>query len=111
MKNTSEKLRTHSRRSFLQLTGAIAGAAAVNWPALAQSPETKPIQGFEKTSDDPNASKGWQPVSDRKIRVGIVGNGVCKFGPMKNPSTGPTVTAPLICAKLACGGVFIAFGA
>ncbi|MEK6247784.1 MAG: hypothetical protein N2C12_06360, partial [Planctomycetales bacterium] len=23
---------------------------------------------------------GWQPVSDRKIRVGIAGYGLCKFG-------------------------------
>src|SRR5207245_5348264 len=23
---------------------------------------------------------GWKPVSDRKLRVGIVGYGVCKFG-------------------------------
>ena len=26
------------------------------------------------------AAKPWQPVSDRKVRVGIVGYGVCKFG-------------------------------
>ena len=26
------------------------------------------------------AEKKWEPVSDRKIRVGIVGYGVCKFG-------------------------------
>ena len=40
----------------------------------------KPIQGFEKAPEDADISKGWQPVSDRKIRVGIVGYGVCKFG-------------------------------
>jgi predicted dehydrogenase len=42
--------------------------------------EEKPIQGFEKAATDPDASKGWKPVSDRKIRVGIVGYGVCRFG-------------------------------
>jgi predicted dehydrogenase len=26
------------------------------------------------------ASKPWEPVSDRKVRVGIVGYGVCRFG-------------------------------
>jgi len=26
------------------------------------------------------AAKPWEPVSDRKVRVGIVGYGVCKFG-------------------------------
>jgi predicted dehydrogenase len=25
-------------------------------------------------------AKAWQPISDRKVRVGIVGYGVCKFG-------------------------------
>ena len=72
---------THSRRSFLQRTGALVGAAAVGLQSIAHADEKKVIQGFEKTADDPNASKGWKPISDRKIRVGIIGNGVCKFGP------------------------------
>jgi predicted dehydrogenase len=55
------------------------GAAALGLQASAPAAE-KTIQGFEKAPEDPNASKGWQPVSDRKIRVGIVGYGVCKFG-------------------------------
>jgi predicted dehydrogenase len=42
--------------------------------------EEKPIQGFEKAPTDPSMSKDWQPVSDRKLRVGIVGYGFCKFG-------------------------------
>ena len=40
----------------------------------------KPIQGFERGPEDLDISKGWEPISDRKIRVGIVGYGVCKFG-------------------------------
>jgi predicted dehydrogenase len=55
------------------------GAAALGFERRAFSQE-KPIQGFEKAPEDPNASKGWQPVSDRKVRVGIAGYGVCKFG-------------------------------
>jgi hypothetical protein len=47
-------------------------------PPIAHSAE-KPIQGFEKAGDDPNASKEWKPVSDRKIGVGLVGYGVCQF--------------------------------
>ena len=54
-------------------------AAGLGLATVARS-EDKPIQGFEKTAENPNASAGWQPVSDRKIRVGIVGYGVCKFG-------------------------------
>jgi len=40
----------------------------------------KPIPGFERTAGDEQTSAGWKPVSDRKIRVGIVGYGLCKFG-------------------------------
>lgn len=69
-----------SRRSFLQRTAALAGAAAVGLRQTARAEEKKPIQGFEQSADDPLATKGWQPISDRKIRVGIVGYGVCKFG-------------------------------
>ncbi len=42
--------------------------------------QEKVIQGFEKAPTDPNAAKGWQPISDRRLRVGIVGFGVCQFG-------------------------------
>ncbi|MBN2024211.1 MAG: Gfo/Idh/MocA family oxidoreductase [Pirellulales bacterium] len=65
-----------SRRSFLQAVGLGAAALGLGGAARGQEPQ---IQGFEKAVD-PEASKGWQPVSDRKIRVGIVGYGVCKFG-------------------------------
>ena len=66
-----------TRRSFLQALGS--GAAALGLPAAARAQE-KPIQGFEQAAPDPNATKGWQPVSDRRLRVGIVGYGVCQFG-------------------------------
>ena len=66
-----------SRRSFLQAMGA--GAAAFGFTPSVRSGE-QPIQGFEEAPHDPRASKGWTPVSDRRIRVGIVGYGVCRFG-------------------------------
>lgn len=66
-----------TRRSFLQAIGLGAAALGVQQAVAA---EEKVIQGFEKTPVSPNASKGWKPVSDRKIRVGIAGYGVCKFG-------------------------------
>jgi len=65
-----------SRRSFLHSIGL--GATALGFPLAVHAAE-KPIQGFEKAVDGPDISKGWQPVSDRKIRVGLVGYGVCKF--------------------------------
>ncbi len=68
---------TLTRRSFLRSAGI--GAAALGTVLRAPAQE-KVIQGFEKASDAPDISKGWQPVSSRKIRVGIVGYGVCRFG-------------------------------
>jgi predicted dehydrogenase len=64
--------RSMARRSFL--VGAAAGAGLV--AAAAE----QPIQGFEDTGSGPRTDKAWEPVSDRKIRTGIVGYGVCKFG-------------------------------
>jgi len=66
-----------SRRSFLQAVGFGTVTLGLTGSASAQK---KPIQGFEESPTDPKASKGWKPVSDRKIRVGIVGYGVCRFG-------------------------------
>jgi predicted dehydrogenase len=66
-----------NRRCFLQAIGV--GATALGLPNLGVAQE-KPIQGFEKTEQDPNASKGWHAASERKIRVGIAGYGFCQFG-------------------------------
>ncbi len=67
-----------------------------------------PIQGFERAPTDPSASKGWKPISDRKIRMGIVGYGVCKFGAdfgfQNHPNVEITAVSDLIperCAELA----------
>ncbi len=70
--------RALTRRAFMQTIGVGAAALGIQHTASA---EEKVIQGFERAPEDPLASKGWQPISDRKIRVGIVGYGVCKFGP------------------------------
>ena len=68
-----------SRRSFLQAVSLGTATLGLSGSALAQQ-KRKSIQGFEEAPTDPNASKGWKSVSDRKIRMGIVGYGVCKFG-------------------------------
>ena len=74
-----------TRRGFLQAAGL--GAAALAAHGVARGAEQvfdkdgKPIQGFEDITKASEAtSKGWEPISDRKIRVGIVGYGFCKFG-------------------------------
>src|SRR4051812_39204224 len=72
-----------SRRSFLGTLGlGSLGAIAADrllTTAEAQQPGAEILgAGGVKMSDRPR--KAWQPLSDRKIRVGIVGYGVCQFG-------------------------------
>lgn len=63
-----------SRRSFIR--SAAAGAGLLNLAAA----DNTTIQGFDDTASNTAKDKEWVPVSDRKVRVGIVGYGVCKFG-------------------------------
>ena len=108
-----------SRRTFLKSFGLTASALGLGSAALAQGKGKPPkdasgkvIAGFEKNKADPNASKDWQPFSDRKIRVGIAGYGLCAFGAQfgfqKHPNVEVVAVTDLIpsrCAKLAkaCG--------
>ena len=73
-----------SRRSFLQTAGvgaSMLGLGAAARPALGgdEGDGALPL-GFEEANGQADPSRGWEPVSDRKIRVGIVGYGVCQFG-------------------------------
>lgn len=63
--------------AFLGMGGLAGNASAAEAPKDADG---NVIPGFEKNQNDPNAAEGWQPVSDRKIRVGIAGYGLCQFG-------------------------------
>ena len=67
-----------TRRRFMQAVGA-GGAMLTLGSSTFAKESPKAIQGFEKAARDPEASKGWKPISDRKIRVGLVGFGVCQF--------------------------------
>jgi predicted dehydrogenase len=69
---------TFSRRTLLK--GAAAGAGLTVLANAASAAEEKPIQGFDDTKSNTAKDKAWEPFSDRKVRVGIVGYGVCKFG-------------------------------
>jgi len=66
-----------SRRSFLKSAGS--GAAILGLGAAVEAADQPKIQGFEEEVNERTA-KEWEPVSDRKIRMGIIGYGVCKFG-------------------------------
>jgi predicted dehydrogenase len=64
-----------SRRSFLKSSSFAAAVFGFTQPAAAD----QTIPGFETAPDDQDTSKAWEPVTDRKIRVGLVGYGFCKF--------------------------------
>ena len=66
------------------------------------------IQGFEKAATDHEAAMDWRPVSDRQVRVGIAGYGVCNFGAAFHFQDHPNVTVAAVaeidqgkCAALA----------
>ncbi len=67
-----------SRRSFLK--SAALGATALGAASAARAGEAPDIQGFKQEKADPQSAQQWKPLSDRKIRMGIVGYGVCRFG-------------------------------
>lgn len=94
-----------SRRVFLQGLGSAAAALTASTAALAQQVS---IQGFEAETASAAASAGWTPLSDRRIRVGLVGYGVCKFaaafGFQDHPNAEVVAVSDLIperCAELA----------
>ncbi len=69
---------THvSRRSFL---AASVTAAATASSLLDSAQAAEVIPGFDQTTTDYDRTKHWKPFSDRKVRLGIVGHGVCQFG-------------------------------
>ncbi|HOX02538.1 MAG TPA: Gfo/Idh/MocA family oxidoreductase [Candidatus Paceibacterota bacterium] len=65
-----------TRRVFL---GATASAVAATPSLIRRAQGAEPIPGFDQTRTDYDRTKAWKPYSDRKIRVGLVGYGVCKF--------------------------------
>lgn len=94
-----------TRREFLSAGGV--GAASLMLAQAALGDE-QVIQGFEKVAADRDASKGWKPISDRRIRVGLIGHGVCKFASQFSFQDHPNVEVVAVsdlfpdrCAELA----------
>lgn len=58
-----------TRRSFLAATSGSAAALQAS----------QVIPGFDQTRTEVDRTKAWQPFSERKIRMGLVGYGLCKF--------------------------------
>jgi len=100
------------RRNFIKSAGMGVGAGILGIQQACKTARTvvapPDIQGFEDTGSKPAASKVWVPVSDRKIRVGLVGYGVCQFaaqfGFQDHPNVEVVAVSDLIperCAQLA----------
>ncbi len=88
-----------SRRSFLRNVGlgslgAVAAGGLFN-AAAAQTPG-KTILGEAGAVTSPRPKGVWKPVSDRKIRVGIVGYGACQFGAQFGFQDHPNVTVTAV---------------
>ena len=66
-----------TRKDFF--IGSVAATAAIGLKAAEQKPLSN-IQGFDEAFTDEKVGGPWQPFSDKKVRVGIAGYGVCKFG-------------------------------
>ena len=79
-----------SRRSFLRNAGLGAGTL-LGLGGAVKGLEQPKIQGFEENEVRDERTRKWEPVSDRKIRMGIVGYGVCKFGPQFSLQHHPNV--------------------
>ncbi|YCM45683.1 Gfo/Idh/MocA family oxidoreductase [Verrucomicrobiaceae bacterium 227] len=104
-----------SRRGFLQGVSLLGAAGVTGQVAADEAPrnsEGKVIPGFEKGKAGSGADGKWEPFSDRKVRVGIAGYGLCRFGAQfgfqNHPNVEVVAVADLIpanCAELAkvCG--------
>jgi len=83
MKATNSNKQLFDRRKFIEMTGLGVGAGIFslqNIGCARSKKDTEPvIQGFDETGENEAETKEWIPVSDRKIRVGLVGYGRCKF--------------------------------
>ena len=114
-----------NRRTFIKSAGLGVGILGIQYSckstraviASSANAETPAIQGFEDTGSASATTKIWTPVSERKIRVGLVGYGACQFaaqfGFQDHPNVEVTAVSDLIperCAQLAkvtrCGKTY-----
>ena len=78
--NKEKNNQLSSRRKFISMAGAGAAAMAMT-PGIAFAGVNQPsLDGVQDVPEQQDLSKGWVPVSDRKVRVGLVGYGASRFG-------------------------------
>jgi len=91
-----------SRRSSVWKAGPKSPRAAGEKPEASETKAVKPeaadvsILGAEGVKTAERSQAVWKPVSDRKIRVGIVGYGVCRFGAQFGFQDHPNVTVAAV---------------
>jgi predicted dehydrogenase len=88
-----------NRRQFLESVAMVSFAGAMTGGAVAAAADAVPnakILGASGTATSARSRRVWRPFTDRKIRVGIVGNGVCKFGPSFGFQDHPNVTVAAV---------------
>lgn len=101
-----------SRRDFIRITGLSAVALGLQQVGCSggtkQAAPNVAVPGFETTPAERDPSEGWVPFSDRKLRVGLVGYGACKFasqfGFQNHPNVEVVAVSDLFpdrCAELA----------
>ncbi len=67
-----------NRRTFLGATTVSALSPYLTNSGNASEQSAK-IAGFDQTNTEYDPLQEWRPYTDRKLRVGLVGYGVCKF--------------------------------
>ncbi|MDG3003537.1 Gfo/Idh/MocA family protein [Paludisphaera mucosa] len=89
-----------SRREFLEFLGVgslgLAATSSVSGSARAQQAPGAEILGAEGVKTSAKTNKIWRPISDRKIRVGVIGYGVCQFGAAFGFQDHPNVTVAAV---------------
>ena len=69
-----------SRRCFVGAGASLFAAAGLNAVAAGKEEKKEVIQGFDETDSGAKKDAVWTPYSDRRVRVGIAGEGFCDFG-------------------------------
>jgi hypothetical protein len=91
-----------SRKEFIGASGALLATFSGCASSKSSEPEKKVrIQGFDEEVAQylTNDNRIWQPFSDKKVRVGIAGEGICDFGSAFGYQDHPNVEV-VACAEL-----------